>query len=339
MNNILYSGNCIDILHTLDNNTVDLIYLDPPFFSNRKYEITNDQNKIIFDDTWSDGLDSYLDFMNEILNQSHRILKKSGLIFVHSDYHASHYLKIEMDKTFNIKNFRNEIIWKRHNSQNNTKQGAKIFGRIHDTILMYSKSNNYKWNQIYTNYSKKYVEKTYNKIDDETGELYALGDLSGPGGSSKGNPYFEFMGHRKYWRYNKEKMNKLYDDGLIIQTTPKTVPKLKRYLKNMHGVPVNDIWTDLHSEQTTNRKIVTYPTQKPMSLLDRIIRSSTNSGDVVLDPCCGSGTSLISSALNSRKWVGIDNNSNAIKTILKRFEQNNIKDYKLCIPPIKNSHH
>ena len=122
MNNILYHGNCINILPTLDNDSVDLIYLDPPFFSNRKYEVIHDQTKIVFDDTWRGGLNSYLDFMNEILNQSHRILKKSGLIFVHCDYHASHYLKIEMDKTFNIKNFRNEIIWKRHNSQNNTKQ-------------------------------------------------------------------------------------------------------------------------------------------------------------------------------------------------------------------------
>ena len=306
--NILYQGDCEDILPTLDQNNADLIYLDPPFFSNRKYEVIDKQNKIVFDDTWNTDMESYLDFMDSILDKSHKILRESGLIFVHCDYHASHYLKVKMDEIFNVKNFRSEIIWKRHNSQNNVKQGTKMFGKIHDTILMYSKSNNYKWNQIYTKYSKEYIKKTYNKTDDKTGDLYALGDLSGPGGSVKNNPYFEFMGHKKYWRYNKEKMNKLYGEGLIVQTTPEAIPKLKRYLKDMHGVPINDIWTDIDSEQTTNRKMVTYPTQKPMALLDRIIKAGTDYGDVILDPFCGSGTSLVSATLNGRKWIGIDKN-------------------------------
>ena len=119
MNNILYHGNCINILPTLDNDSVDLIYLDPPFFSNRKYEVIHDQTKIVFDDTWRGGLNSYLDFMNEILNQSHRILKKSGLIFVHCDYHASHYLKRLSLKWIKHLILFYAAIWNpRHNSQN-----------------------------------------------------------------------------------------------------------------------------------------------------------------------------------------------------------------------------
>ena len=249
MRNSLYHGDCKEILSSLKSNSVNLIYLDPPFFTNREFEICdNNDNHLHFKDLWENDINKYLDFMNDILNQSIRVLKKTGLVFLHCDYHASHYLKIEMDKTFGLKNFRNEIIWKRHNSQNNAKQGSKIFGRTHDTILIYSKTNNYFWNHQFSEYSETYLKKTYNKIDSNTGERYALGDLSGPGGSSKGNPFFEFLGFKKYWRYNEEKMNQLLAKNKIVQTTPHTVPKFKRYLKDMNGVQLNDIWTDIPND-------------------------------------------------------------------------------------------
>ena len=210
MKNSLYHGDCKEIFSFLKNDSVNLIYLDPPFFTNREFEIhDNNNNRLYFKDSWENNINKYLDFMNDVLNQSMRVLKKTGLIFLHCDYHASHYLKIELDKTFGLKNFRNEIIWKRHNSQNNAKQGSKIFGRMHDTIFVYSKTNNYFWHHQFVEYSETYVKKTYNKFDSNTGERYALGDLSGPGGYSKKNPFFEFLGFKKYWRYNKEKMNQL----------------------------------------------------------------------------------------------------------------------------------
>ena len=234
--------------------------------------------------------------------------------------HASHYLKVELDKTFGVKNFRNEIIWKRHNSQNNAKQGSKNFSRIHDTIFVYSKSPDYTWNHLYEGYSKDYVDKAYRRIDEKTGERYALGDLSGPGGATKGNPYFEFKGFERYWRYNEEKMNLLFKQGKIIQTKPKTVPKLKRYLKDMKGIQMNDIWTDIPNEQTTtDKKSLRYPTQKPEKLLERIIRCSTNEGDVILDPFSGSGTSLVCASKLKRNWIGIDNNPKSIDVIQERM--------------------
>ena len=321
MRNSLYHGDCKEIFSSLKSNSVNLIYLDPPFFTNREFEICdNGNNHLYFKDLWENDINKYLDFMNDILNQSIRVLKKTGLVFLHCDYHASHYLKIEMDKTFGLKNFRNEIIWKRHNSQNNAKQGSKIFGRTHDTILIYSKTNNYFWNHQFSEYSETYLKKTYNKVDSDTGERYALGDLSGPGGSSKGNPFFEFLGFKKYWRYNEEKMNQLLAKNKIVQTTPNTVPKFKRYLKDMNGVQLNDIWTDIPNAQTSNRKEIVYPTQKPLKLLDRIINTASKKDDLVLDPFCGSGTSLISAELQGRNWIGMDKSIDAIQASISRLK-------------------
>jgi len=326
MNNLLYQGDSLQIMKNFEKNSVDLIYLDPPFFTNREFEVSNSENeKISFSDNWENDINKYLDFMNGILNQSFRILSKTGLLFLHCDYHASHYLKVELDKTFGVKNFRNEIIWKRHNSQNNAKQGAKIFGRIHDNIFVYSKTSDYTWNQPHEEYSKEYVQKAYGRIDEKTGEHYALGDLSGPGGATKGNPYFEFKGHTRYWRYNKKKMELLFKQGKIIQTSPNTVPKIKRYLKNMKGIPMSDIWTDIPNEQTTDRKSVKYPTQKPQKLLERIINCSTNEGDTVLDAFCGGGTTLLTSSYLNRSWIGIDCNAESIAITQFRLNQKKIE--------------
>lgn len=330
MKNTLYEGDSSKILTSLENNSVDLIYLDPPFFTNRNFEFIDSKNKkISFTDNWENDINKYLDFMNGILNQTFRILSKTGLVFLHCDYHASHYLKVELDKTFGVKNFRNEIIWKRHNSQNNSKQGSKIFGRIHDTIFVYSKNDSYHWNQLYDNYTDEYVKKAYRQIDKETGERYALGDLSGPGGATKGNPYYEFKGYKRYWRYNKEKMNQLFNQGKIVQTKPKTVPKIKRFLKDMKGIPLNDIWIDIPNVQTVNKKSLTYPTQKPIKLLERIILCSTKEGDIVLDPFCGSGTTLIAAENLKRRWIGIDSNSESIQVITRRLkiENSNFSKY------------
>ena len=320
MINSLYLGDSISVMKEIPEHTVDLIYLDPPFFSNRVHESnSNKSNRLTFEDLWNGGMDDYLDFMNEILIKSHNLLSNTGSLFLHCDWHAVHYLKVELDKIFGYGNFRNEIIWKRHNSQNNGKQGAKIFGRMHDTILVYSKSSKYIWNQPYSKYSDGYLKRAYTR-KDENG-MYALGDLTGPGGSSKGNPYFEFLGFKRYWRYNKEKMEKLFKEGKIIQLKPNTLPKLKRYLKDMKGVPLSDLWIDIPTEQTTHRKSVLYPTQKPENLLNRIISCSSNPGDLVLDPFCGSGTTIICANKLKRKWIGIDKNPQSIGITRERLLQ------------------
>lgn len=326
MQNTLFKGNSLYTLDSIEKKSVNMIYLDPPFFTNRSFEsATYDGKRIIFSDIWKNGITEYLEFMKKIFDGSLRILSDNGLLFLHCDWHAVHYLKVEMDRIFGYHNFVNEIIWKRHNSQNNSKQGSKIFGRMHDTILIYSKTKNYKWNQLYQKYSDNYVKRSYNKID-ENGERYALGDLSGPGGSAKGNPKFEFMGVTRYWRYNKEKMKTLLREGKIIQTKPNTVPKLKRYLKDMKGVPLNDVWIDMHNHQTKNKQSIIYPTQKPVELLERIILCATDKTDVVLDPFCGSGTTIIAANNLKRKWIAIDDSYQAIQITRRRLADAGIKD-------------
>lgn len=309
-------------MKNIPKEKINLIYLDPPFFSNRTHEVSTPCGKrTTFEDVWKNGINEYLDFMKKILGESLRILDKKGSLFLHCDWHASHYLKIEMDKIFGYHNFRNEIIWKRHNSQNNSKQGSKIFGRIHDVILVYSKNHEYFWEQPYEEYSQEYLNRTYNHIDEKTGERYALGDLSGPGGASKGNPYFEFLGFKRYWRYNKSKVEKLFKEEKIVQTKSGTIPKLKRFLKDVNGIPLSDVWINIGNEQTTNRKNICYPTQKPTKLLDRIIKCSTKRGDIVLDPFCGSGTTLLCAQNLERKWIGIDNSPSAINVTIQRLQQ------------------
>ena len=310
-NSIVY-GKSEKKIRKISDNQVDLIYLDPPFFTDRKFNS--------FDDKWK-SLDDYLSFMNEIIVQSHRVLKNTGSIYLHCDMHASHYLKIELDKVFGRKNFRNEIIWKRHNAHNDTKQGSKMFGRIHDTIFHYSKSNNFTWNPIYEPYPEEYIEKYYNHIEPETGRRFALGDVSGPGGASKGNPRYSFLGVTRYYRFSKKRMERMYKEGRIVQKTKGTVPLQKRYLDEMPGIMLQDVWDDIKSVQITKNEDTGYSTQKPLKLLERIIQVSSNEKDLVLDAMCGSGTTLVASHNLDRKFIGIDANKEACQIARKRIKE------------------
>ena len=311
-------------------NSVDLIYMDPPFYSKRDHQgKTTDGTIHSFNDKWEGGLNEYLDFMKSIIEESKRVLRKTGSIYVHCDWHASHYLKIILDDVFGYENFRNEIIWKRHNTHNDAKQGSNIFGRIHDSIFYYSKSEKPTWNPIYQKYSDDYVKKAYRHYESETRRFYAHGDLSGPGGATKGNPQFTFLGVTRYWRYNKEKMVKLFKEGRIIQTKPGRVPVLKRYLDETKGIQLQDVWDDIKSVQVSKKESLGYPTQKPLKLLERIIETSSNPGNIVLDPFCGSGTTLRAAAGLDRQWVGIDSNSTACKIAKNRLKMKNKSEIEL----------
>ena len=200
--------------------------------------------------------------MIQVLQECHRVLSETGSLYLHCDWHASHYLKVELDKIFGRKFFRNEIIWRRHNVHNDTRHGTKAFGRVHDIILFYSKSKNYTWNPIYQPYSEEYVEKTYRYFEPETGRRYAVGDLSGPGGRSKGNPRYKFLGFTRYWRYCERSMKRLQKENRIYQGKPGNVPLLKRYLDEMPGMVLQDVWDDVKSVQVTKKESVGYPTQK-----------------------------------------------------------------------------
>ncbi|MBI3842942.1 MAG: site-specific DNA-methyltransferase [Thaumarchaeota archaeon] len=328
--NRVICGDALQTLQKLPGEFADLCYLDPPFFSNRNFEVVSKNGQVnSFEDKWDNDIDKYVDYMTEVLTECHRTIKKTGSLYLHCDWHASHYLKVELDKIFGYENFRNEIIWRRHNAHNDTKQGSKLFGRVHDNILFYSKTKNYTWNPIFQPYPEEHIQKYYKHVEPETGRRYAHGDLSGPGGHSKGNPRYPFHGITRYWRFSKENMERLDNDGRIIQSRKGTVPVMKRYLDEMPGLMLQDIWDDIKSAQVTKKELADYPTQKPERLLERIIEISTNEKDVVLDPFCGSGTTLVAARNLGRKFIGIDSNKTACMISRNRLKQRMTKISKL----------
>jgi DNA modification methylase len=301
---------------------IDLIYLDPPFFSNRIYEVIwGDEAEVrSFEDRWEGGIQVYIGWMRERVLELYRILKPTGTIYLHCDPTASHYLKVMLDSVFGPENFRNEITWKRATTvKGNFGQGARFFGRNTDTLLFFSKSDDYRFNQPFTDYSESYKETAYRHVEPETGRRYRLVSMIGPGGAAKGNPQYEFMGVTRYWRYSKEKMQELVDADLIVQTKPGTVPNRKYYLDEGKGVPVQALWDDIPSLQASSAERLGYPTQKPEALLERIIQTSSDKGDVVLDPFCGCGTTVAVAERLRRQWIGIDISPTAVSLMKRRL--------------------
>lgn len=332
--NTIYCGDCKDVLKHFPENCVDLIYLDPPFFSNRRFEVIWDDGYELraFEDRWKGGISNYVGWMMERLIECYRVLKTTGSIYLHLDHHASHYMKVEMDKLFGEPNFINEIVWQRQTAKHSdSAQGAQHYGRLHDVILFYTKSQKYTWNQQYSPFSQDYIDTSYNLIEPVTGRHYQLTAIDGPGGAAKGNPHYEFLGVTRYWRYSKERMQELYKEGRIVQTRPGNVPRYKRYLDEMKGVPLQDIWTDIKPVSTKSESFG-YPTQKPELLLDRIIETSSNPDDIVLDPFCGCGTAIAVAHQKNRRWVGIDVSPTACKLMAKRMRSLRAKVGEVGLP-------
>jgi len=361
--NSLYFGDNLEILRNeIKSDTVDLIYLDPPFNSKANYNrlfrspTGNEPHAQIraFEDTWhwseqaerefselvqqsntnvsemmqalrrflgENDMMAYLTMMANRLFELHRVLKPTGSLYLHCDPTASHYLKIVLDGVFAKENFRTEISWKRQSAHNDAKQGRKQYGNVRDIIFFYSKSSEWKWNWLYTDYSEEYVTKFYRHVEPETGRLYQLGDLTAPGGASpeKGNPHFEFLGVKRYWRFTEENMKTMYKTGKIVQTKPGAVPRHKRYLDEAPGVGLQNDWNDIHP--ASGNESLGYQTQKPLALLERIIKASSNEGDVVLDPFCGCGTAVHAAQKLNRQWIGIDITHLAISLVEKRLRE------------------
>jgi DNA modification methylase len=345
-NMLYYGDNLDVVKRHIPDASVDLIYLDPPFNSAANYNVLfaeQDGEKAAaqikaFEDTWrwdqaaariyqevvqsggriatamlafrqltgdSDML-AYLTMMAPRLVELRRVLRATGSIYLHCDPTASHYLKLLMDAVFGPQNFRSEIVWKRSTAHSDTKQGRRQHGRLHDTLLFYTVSDEWTWNPLYTKYDSAYVESKYTHVEPGTGRLYRLDNLTGPGGAAKGNPSYDVMGVTRFWRYSKAKMDELISAGRIIQTKPGSVPQYKRYFDEMPGVPLQDMWTDIDPINSQAQERLGYPTQKPEELLERIVTASSNEGDVVLDPFCGCGTTIAAAQRLGRCWIGID---------------------------------
>ena len=347
-NRTIFQGDNLEIMQGIDDETIDLIYLDPPFNSNRIYESPLD-SEVRFDDTWQmsdlkdewlgqladeypnlyrlidsavcetagNSMKAYQIFMAVRFIQIHRVLTPNGSVFLHCDDTAVHYLKPIMDAIFKPENYRNEIVWERTKGKNNAKTKLP---RVKDCILWYSKTKDYTFNrsaiEVPYNRTDNLPPEVYNLVEEGTGRRYKLGSLHPYKQEPGSDRHYEVMGVTKTWRWSKERMQKAIDDGLIVQTKPGATPKQKLYLDERVGRLLTDIWTDI-----PNVRRPVHKTQKPIKLLQRIISMASHTGDVVLDPFCGSSTTCIAAESLQRQWIGIEESENVFEVSKKRFKE------------------
>ena len=356
----LYYGDNLDILRRyLKDESVDLVYLDPPFNSAQNYNAffhekdgTDAASQIhAFEDTWhwdietkkaydavteqpgkvsdvmqafytflgGNDMMAYLTMMSSRLVELRRVLKSNGSLYLHCDPTASHYLKLLCDAILGKENFRNEIIWKRTTAKS---LAFRNLPNNHDILLLYSKGENFLWNRPFKPYDLANLEEKTEKkycFKDSDGRRYTLGDLNNPN-PDRPNLTYEFLGHKKVWRWTKDRMEAAYKAGIVIQPSPGAVPRVKRYLDEQEGWPLDDVWEDIPPLNSQAKERLGYPTQKPVVLLERIILASTNPGGLVLDPFCGCGTTIDAAEKNGRDWIGIDVTQLAISLIKNRLQ-------------------
>ncbi len=319
---------------------VALIYIDPPFATGADFSFTAQipddpdtegnqaanfvkQPSILeqkaYRDTWGRGLDGFLQWFYETASVLKDLLASNGGLYVHIDANISHYIKAVLDDVLGQQHYINEITWKRTTTKNDYQQGAKNWPRAREIILYYRLSESGGvFNQQFSAYADDYKETRYKNTDPD-GRQYTLSDLTAPGAGTRGHPIYEFMGVTKAWRYNKAKMEELLAQGRIVQSAPGKVPRIKRYLDEMPGIAVTDIWDDIQPVNSMAEERVNYPTQKPEALLERIIKASSNEGDLVLDCFCGSGTTAAVAEKLGRRWITCDLGRFAIHTTRKRL--------------------
>lgn len=354
MENALYFGDNLHVLRDeIKAESIDLIYLDPPFNSSATYNVLfkspkGDQSHAqieAFEDTWHWGeqaekeyaeilhqpntdvaemiqalrkflgendMMAYLVMMCNRLLELNRALKDTGSLYLHCDPTASHYLKIVLDGVFGAENFKNEITWKRTTAHSDPTK----WGRVHDVLLFYSKSQSYTWNDVYIPYDDEY--KARFRTADPDGRLWADDNLTAKGLSGGGYTY-EYKGVTSLWRVPLETMKRLDAEGKLHFTSKGGIRR-KRYLDELPGLPIQDVITDISPINSQAQERLGYPTQKPLALLERIILASSNEGDVILDPFCGCGTAVHAAETLRRRWIGIDVTHLAISLIEKRMK-------------------
>ena len=372
--NRLYYGDNLDVLRRhIEDESVDLVYLDPPFNSNASYNVlfaerdgTQAASQIkAFEDTWrwdesaartfeeivegggrvSQAMQAFRTFLGDTdmlaylammaprLVELRRVLKPTGSIYLHCDPTASHYLKMLLDSVFGSENFRNEIIWKRTSARSDSHR----WNQIHDSILFYTKSADYLWNAQFTKYSEEYKSDFYGAIDEQTGEPYMSDNMTAAGirHGESGKPWrgVDPTAKGRHWALPVRLVDKLGLIGTVqarlngldaagyVLWPRKTggIPRYKRFLKDMPGLAIQSVVTDIPPLSAQSAERLGYPTQKPEALLERIITASSNEGAVVLDPFCGCGTSIAAAQRLNRRWIGIDVTSLAISLIRHRL--------------------
>ena len=365
MNNTLYFGDNLDILREhIADESIDLIYLDPPFNSKRDYNLlfktpkghASEAQITAFEDSWHWGeqaehefeeilhqantdaaemiqalrrflhendMLAYLVMMCNRLLQLHRVLKADGSLYLHCDPTASHYLKVVIDAIFGPESFQSEIIWKRYGAHNDSKG----YGAVHDVVLFYAKGRPATFNKQFQQYDEVYVAERF-RFSDPDGRRWSEQNLASP--NPRPNLTFSFTASNGItyqpppngWKYTRERMEQLDREGRLHY--PKRLDgrlRMKNYLDEMPGIAVQDVWTDISLIGGSSPERLGYQTQKPLALLERIINTSSNPGDVVLDPFCGCGTAVHAAQKLGRQWIGIDITPLAISLIEKRMKE------------------
>jgi len=269
-----------------------------------------------YTDIWAN--DNYLQFMYERLLLLKELLRPQGVLYLHADTGRNYLLRVLLDEVFGMDAFRNEIVWQRTTAHSDTRGR---FGEIHDTILCYAGAGPATWSELHLPYSDEYLEGKYALIENETGRRYRLGDLTAPG--PRPNLEYEWRGVKpppgRCWAVHRERMDEYEQRGRIVLS--KTgMPQYKRYLDEMKGVPVQDLWTDIPPVNPMAEEKLAYPTQKPEALIKRLLLASSNPGDLVLDCFLGSGTTAAVAQRLGRRWIGCDINKGAIQTTSKRLQ-------------------
>ena len=355
-NRTLFIGDNLEVLRGINSDSIDLIYLDPPFNTGRVHRAGSrtEASGVECSDVWTDvhlkperlaeleishpavfgvitnsrighsnGMASYLAYMAVRLAEMARVLKPTGSIYLHCDPHASHYLKVTMDALFGQRHFNNEIVWKRTGAQG----GARRWGAIHDLILFYTGRRRNTWNRVWQDHPEEYWSKYY-RHEDERGR-YQLASLTNEGF----RPDDTSMAWRgvnpgeagRHWAVPLKQLSAAYPDrtdlrelstqdkldlleyaGLVHWPTRGKIPRHKRYSDGVEGAPLQDVVTSIGPIGPWARERTGWPSQKPTKLLDVIVRASSNPGDIVLDPFCGSGTTCVVAEHLDRRWFGIE---------------------------------
>jgi DNA modification methylase len=346
---VIYCGDNLDQLKKLPTECIDLIYIDPPFNSNRNYEVFwgEGKEKRSFEDRHA-STQAYIEFMRPRCVELARVLKESGSFYFHCDWHASHYVKVMLDQVFGENNFLNEIVWQRSDAHNDATQQFPV---VSDSIFLYSGGGRYTFTPQHVGYPTKTLREWYLwlELPDRTtrrmtkeeiatqmipngARRFNTADLSAPAGggmaainktTGKPNGWYEYKGYQppqNGWRHSPETMAENDQRGLLLFPADKNGRIMfKRYLDQQKGPVLGNVWTDIDQLRANDAERLGYPTQKPLPLLERIIKSSSNEGDIVLDAFCGCGTALVAAQNLKRQWIGIDISPTACRVMAKRL--------------------